>query len=228
MASDAFIARSPDTKPVLVDVSGVWPGEPLPAWSRAVPGQRFEPPAARGIERRPVLLGVNAASSKAKLVEFAISQGLSPAVAEAMTRQELPARVVQPYHRADLGVVASWVPVREGVTPHGERHGHSTLLNGLGTPVRLRDDRMGHASPGMRRGDMQRRYTHIAKEWRAQLRKDLQEVWEQALAERAWFSMHSPVAALDDLLMPFREGKRKPLVPFSADAEVVALAAGED
>ncbi|GAA2308652.1 hypothetical protein GCM10010149_68460 [Nonomuraea roseoviolacea subsp. roseoviolacea] len=53
-------------------------------------------------------------------------------------------------------------------------------------------------------------------------------MWEQALAERAWFSMHSPVAALDDLLMPFREGKRKPLVPFSADAEVVALAAGED
>ncbi|MEV0144685.1 MULTISPECIES: hypothetical protein [unclassified Nonomuraea] len=171
---------------------------------------------------------MNAASPKAKLVDFAVSQGMPQAAAEAMTRQELLVRLVHPHRRAAPSGVASWLPVRDGLTPHGMRHGHSTLLDGLGTPVRLRNDRMGHASPGMRRGDMRRRYTHIAKEWRTQLRKDLQEVLNQALAERAWFSFHSPVAVLDDLLAPFREGKRRPVAPFSAAGDVVSLAVGEE
>lgn len=156
-----------------------------------------------------------------------MEQGLSQAVAEDMTRQEILDRLVRPHRRTDDGPLASWLPAKEWLTPHGMRHGHSTLLDGLGTPVRLRDDRIGHASPGMKRGDMRRRYTHIAKEWRTQLRKDLQQVWEQALVERAWFALHSPVAMLDDLLKPFREGKRDPIPPFSADADVVELVTAE-
>ncbi|HUR74491.1 MAG TPA: hypothetical protein VMZ00_09445 [Sporichthya sp.] len=215
--------RTPDAKPVLVDVSGTWPGEPIPAWPRAVPGEPYERPASRDYQRRPVLLGVNAASSRADLVAFAVEQGVSRTAAEQMTRSEILGRFVRP-HRADTGgAVASWLPVKDRLTPHGERHGHSTLLDGLGTPVRLRDDRIGHASPGMRRGDMRRRYTHVAKEWRTQLRKDLQGVWETALAERAWFDLHSPVAMLDDLLTPFREGKRTPIAPSHSGAELVAL-----
>lgn len=220
--------RSPTTKPVLVDAGGVWPGVPLPAWPRAVPGRPFEPPPARGSERRPAVLGVNAASSKAQLVEFAVTQGMARPVAEAMTRKEILAEVVAPHRKAASGVVASWLPVCEGLTPHGMRHGHSTLLDGLGTPVRLRDDRMGHTSPGMQRGSMRRRYTHIAKEWRTQLRKELQEVWEQALAERAWWSLHSPVAVLDELLAPFRDGRKQPIAPAGDDADILRLAAGDE
>ncbi|MEV0826420.1 hypothetical protein [Nonomuraea rubra] len=219
--------RSPDAKPVLVDAGEVWPGEPVPAWPRAVPREPYERPAGRGYQRRPISLGVNAASSKEKLVAFAVGQGLTRAAAEDLTREEILDRFVRPHRRADDVPVASWLPVKEWLTPHGMRHGHSTLLDGLGTPVRLRDDRMGHASPGMKRGDMRRRYTHIAKEWRAQLRKDLQGVWEQALAERAWFGRHSPVAMLDDLLRPFRERQREPIHPFAADADVVELVPAE-
>ncbi|MER7505952.1 hypothetical protein AB0L05_34760 [Nonomuraea pusilla] len=220
--------RTPTGKPVLVDLAGVWPGVPLPAWPRAVPGEPFERPKDRGYARRPVALGVNAASRREDLVAFAVGQGLARAAAEDLTRGELLDRFVRPHRAAADPVFASWLPVRDGLTPHGMRHGHSTILDGLGTPVRLRDDRMGHASPGMRRGDMRRRYTHIAKEWRTQLRRDLQEVWEQALAERAWFSLHSPVAVVDELLAPFREGKREPLAPFSAEADVLPLMADEE
>ncbi|MEQ4720380.1 hypothetical protein [Nonomuraea sp. B19D2] len=219
--------RSADGKPVLVVVDEVWPGEPVPTWPRAVPGESYERPVGRGYQPRPVVLGVNAASSKEKLVAFAVEEGLSRAVAEALTRQEILDRFVRPHRQADDGPLASWMPVKEWLTPHGMRHGHSTLLDGLGTPVRLRDDRIGHASPGMKRGDMRHRYTHIAKEWRTQLRKDLQQVWEQALAERAWFALHSPVAMLDDLLKPFREGRRDPIPPFSAVADVVDLVSAE-
>lgn len=218
--------RSPDTKPVLVDAAGVWPGEPLPAWPRAVPGEEWVTPQVRGYQRRPTALGVNAASRREHLVEFAVGQGMSLAAAEQMTRAELLDRLVRS-HRGGPQALASWLPVRDGLTPHGMRHGHSTLLDGLGTPVRLRDDRVGHASPGMRRGDMRRRYTHIAKEWRTQLRKDLQEVWETALAERAWFGLHSPVAVLDDLLEPFRSGKRRPVAPSQPDADLVMLEASQ-
>jgi integrase len=219
--------RTPDGKPVLVDASAGWPGLPLPAWPRAVPGEPYTPPPARAYQRRPVVLGVNAASRREALIEFAVRQGMARAAAEDLTRQDLLDRFVRPHRGAAEPVVASWAPVRDGLTPHGMRHGHSTLLDGLGTPVRLRDDRMGHTSPGMRRGDMRRRYTHIAKEWRTQLRRDLQEVWEQALAERAWWSLHSPVAVLDELLAPFRDGTRQPIPPPKEDADVIQLAAEE-
>lgn len=99
--------RSPKAKPVLVDVSGVWPGEPVPAWPRAVPGEPFERPAWRGYQRRPIVLGVNAASSKEKLVAFAVERGLSRAVAEDMTRKEILDQFVRPHRQTDYGPLAS-------------------------------------------------------------------------------------------------------------------------
>jgi integrase len=218
-------SRTVAGKPVLVDVAETWPGVPVPAWPRAVPGVRFEPPAGRGYQRRPVRLGVNAASSREALVAYAVGQGVGETAAAAMTRQEILDRFVRPHRDAGSAVLASWLPVRDGLTLHGLRHGHSTLLDGLRTPLKLRDDRIGHASPEMRRGGMRRRYTHIADEWRKQLRQDLQEVWETALAERAGFGLHSPVTVVDDLLAPFRDGRRLPISPVGAevDAEVVPL-----
>ena len=53
---------------------------------------------------------------------------------------------------------------------------------------------------------------------------DFISTWEQALAERAWFALHSLVAMLDDLLKPFREGKRDPIPPVAADADELVTA----
>ena len=37
---------------------------------------------------------------------------------------------------------ACWVPIAQGLTPHGLRH--KTLMAELGTPGKLMDERMGH------------------------------------------------------------------------------------
>ena len=37
---------------------------------------------------------------------------------------------------------ACWVPVARGLTPHGLRHTHKTLMEELGTPGKLMDERM--------------------------------------------------------------------------------------
>jgi Bacterial regulatory proteins, lacI family len=42
--------------------------------------------------------------------------------------------------RSDL----CWLPVAAGLTPHGLRHTHRTLMEELGTPSKLMDERMGH------------------------------------------------------------------------------------
>jgi integrase len=39
---------------------------------------------------------------------------------------------------------ACWTPVAPGLTPHGLRHSHKTVMDELGVPAKLQDDRMGH------------------------------------------------------------------------------------
>jgi len=39
---------------------------------------------------------------------------------------------------------ACWVPIAPSLTPHGLRHTHKTLMEELGTPAKLMDERMGH------------------------------------------------------------------------------------
>jgi len=46
--------------------------------------------------------------------------------------------------------VASWLPLRTGLTPHGLRHGHQTWLDDMGVRYVLQSERMGHEVPGMR------------------------------------------------------------------------------
>lgn len=123
----------------------------------------------------------------------------------------------------DRLALAEWAPIAAGLSAHGDRHAHSTWLGDLGTPVALRDDRMGHVSPENR--GMRRTYTHVSDESRAKLRDDLQELFEVSLAQRAWFGMRSPVPALDALLSPFRDGKREPISPIVRLATVIPLRA---
>lgn len=207
-------------RPVLVELESLWPGSPIPAWPPAVPGQPYERPAVRGYQRRPLHHGVNSASSRADLVAFAIERGVPEEEAHRMTRKEIIDRFIRSAYVSEDATVASWAPVAEGTTPHElARHTHSTWLMDLSTPLQLRDDRMGHASPDMR--GMRGTYSHVSRESRAWLRGELERLWDQALARRAWFGVRSQVGILDEALAPFRDGKRKPIAPFESRGEVL-------
>jgi len=48
------------------------------------------------------------------------------------------------------------LPIAPGLTPHGLRHTHKTLMREVGTAPKLMDERMGHED-----GSVQSRYDHI-------------------------------------------------------------------
>lgn len=103
----------------------------------------------------------------------------------------IPARGRGAHGRAE----ACWVPIASGLTPHGLRHSHRTLMEELGTPPVLADERMGHTD-----GSVQRRYTHVTADMRTRLAEELTRQWEVALDARLAMSETSPVAVLDELL----------------------------
>ncbi|MFH8888693.1 tyrosine-type recombinase/integrase [Streptomyces sp. NPDC017949] len=90
---------------------------------------------------------------------------------------------------------ASWVPIARGLTPHGLRHTHKTMMDELRTPPKLKDERMGHED-----GSVQARYSHITAEMRRELLAGLTGMWEKALDARRRMAPGSPVAVLDALL----------------------------
>jgi hypothetical protein len=100
---------------------------------------------------------------------------------------------------------ACWVPLAPGLTPHGLRHSHRTLMEELGTPPVLADDRMGHTD-----GSVQRRYTHVTADMRTRLAEELTRRWESALDARLAMSEVSPVAVLDELLQARAKRTREP------------------
>lgn len=90
---------------------------------------------------------------------------------------------------------ACWLPIKDGLTRHGLRHGHRTLLEELGVPKVLIDERMGHED-----GSVSALYTHITDTMRAAMVQALTEVWQRSLDERLALAPRSAVAALDVLL----------------------------
>jgi integrase len=88
-----------------------------------------------------------------------------------------------------------WLPVAPRLTPHGLRHTHKTLMDGLDTPSKLKDERMGHLD-----GSVQARYSHITTSMRCQLMEGLTALWNDAHDQRLSYSVGSPVEALDALL----------------------------
>jgi hypothetical protein len=81
---------------------------------------------------------------------------------------------------AEDTALATWLPVRPGLTPHGLRHGHQTWMEEAAISDLLRSERMGHEVPGMRGV-----YGHVSPAMRADLKAALQERWESSLRERA-------------------------------------------
>ena len=90
---------------------------------------------------------------------------------------------------------ACWLPVAPRLTPHGLRHTHKTLMDGLDTPPKLKDEWMGHLD-----GSVQARYSHITTEMRCRLLDGLTDLWNAALDQRMSYSVSSPVGVLDALL----------------------------
>ena len=110
----------------------------------------------------------------------------------------VPARGRNASGRAD----ACWTPIARGLTPHGLRHSHKTLMRSLGTPPPLMDDRMGHLD-----GSVQARYDHTTQAMRDRLLDGLTAEWEASLDARLAMHPRSPVAVLDELLRT-REQRR--------------------
>ncbi len=97
--------------------------------------------------------------------------------------------------------VASWVPLRPGLTPHGLRHGHQTWMDDGGVKKALKTERMGHEDLSM-----QGLYGHVTEGMVAELVELLQGLWERAVGERFAIHPRSPVPVLDAALAPWREG----------------------
>ena len=109
---------------------------------------------------------------------------------------DCPGSGEQPASDAPL---ACWLPVKDGLTPHGLRHSHKTWMAEGGIPEILAEQRLGHQVPGMRG-----LYAHVSQRMRGELTADLQARWEESLRERAAIDPHSTVPLLDTLLAPFR------------------------
>ncbi|GHC74544.1 LacI family DNA-binding transcriptional regulator [Streptomyces violaceochromogenes] len=90
---------------------------------------------------------------------------------------------------------ACWLPIAKGLTPHGLRHTHRTVMEDLGTEKVLMDERMGHID-----GSVSARYAHVAPGMRKRLMLGLTKQWEKALDARLAMHSASPVRVLNDLL----------------------------
>jgi hypothetical protein len=177
------------TAPVLIDASGPFPGTIVPLWPPAVPGQPFEPRAGRGIPR---LAGKNGSGRCPSCQHTTLLRQDGNLISHKVRGQHCTGSGEK---AADPVPLASWLPLRPGLTPHGLRHGHQTWLDDLGIRYVLQSERMGHEVPGMRSV-----YSHVTPRMRAELRDGLQALWEASLYERAALSKESACDLLNALL----------------------------
>ena len=193
-------------RPVLVDMSAGWPGVPLrPAWPYAE-GEDWQPPSGRGWTQHTVDRDAVSAVAcpnpgcRAEPGQPCRSRTGRPTTAHRPRRELAAAEAQEP-------ILASWLPLKPGLTPHGLRHSHKVWLDEAGIPAILAHDRMGHVMPGI--GGT---YSHVSPAMREELRAALQKRWEEALAARAELSPTSPVRTLDRLLAGLGRG-RLPTTP---------------
>jgi integrase len=184
--------------PVLVKDCEVFPGQPVPPWPVAIPGQEFVPPTGRGFPRYVSDQG----TGRCAICGHAWPRRLDGKLTSHMAgKVRCPGSAQGP--AADV-TLATWLPVLHGLTPHGLRHGHQTWMDEEGIPEVLKTERMGHEMPGM-----QGVYGHVSPAMRADLKAALQERWEASLLVRAQLSSRSIVPALDRLLATQREAAAK-------------------
>lgn len=91
--------------------------------------------------------------------------------------------------------VTCWAPLVPGFTPHGMRHSHRSLLDQLGVPKPLMDERMGHSDRSV-----SAQYAHPTAPMRAAMLAGLEAEWEQALEWRRHLGVESEVGLVRKLL----------------------------
>ncbi|WP_149264232.1 site-specific integrase [Actinomadura sp. K4S16] len=191
-------------RPVLVDANT---GRPLrPAWPYAQ-GPEWSPPRGRGLTRHdaPDALAVSCPKKTCLAPTGTPCTSRSGAATVPHTPRVDRASVTE---GAEGPALASWLPLRTGLTPHRCRHAHEVWMQEDRIPDVLRHERMGHVMQGIKAV-----YSHVSPLMRSELRDALQKRWETALAQRADLDRaagrdpHSPVAVLDELL---QAGQRKP------------------
>jgi integrase len=185
--------RYDPSKLVIADAA-VWPGVPLTRWPPAAPGHPFTPPAGKGIARLVSSDDTGHCPTCGRMVTLRVD---GSTVAHKTGTGHCPGSGKHPAADAPL---ACWLPVRDGLTPHGLRHSHKTWMAEDGIPEILAEQRLGHEVPGMRG-----LYAHASQRMRDELTAALQNRWEESLRERAVIAPHSPVRLLDGLLASHRE-----------------------
>jgi len=90
------------------------------------------------------------------------------------------ARHAGPGRNSQGRATVNWLPIAAGLTPHGLRHSHKSLMGELGTPEVLSRKRLGHGL-----GGMAGIYGHVTPVMRMELMSALTECWRQALEARA-------------------------------------------
>lgn len=104
-----------------------------------------------------------------------------------------------------------WLPLIEGLTPHGLRHSHKTWMLEDAIPEVLQAERLGHTVPGIRGV-----YSHVSDTMRDGLKAKLQMRWEISLQERLRLSGSSPVPVLNGLLESAQKWDLAPVSILSA------------
>jgi hypothetical protein len=103
-----------------------------------------------------------------------------------------------PGHRrnkaADLAD-GTWPTLVGKFKPHDYRHSHATWLDAANLSKVIQMDRRGHTLQGM-----DRVYVHVTRQMRERFCEVLEELWQDALAERYKINPRSHVPLLDDLL----------------------------
>jgi hypothetical protein len=182
---------------VVVDATAC-PGQPVASWAPALPGKPFAPPPGRGVPHLVSADGAGHCSSCRRAVKLRLD---GTTVTHKTRDEHCPGSGQQPGDDAPL---ACWLPVRDGLTPHGLRHSHKTWMAEDGIPEILAEQRLGHDIPGMRS-----LYAHVSHRMREELTAALQARWEESLQERASMNPQSPVPLLDSLLAPVRLTRKK-------------------
>ena len=156
---------------VIADTTA-WPGTPAAAWPPAVPGKPFAPPSGRGTQRLTSTGDTGRCPSCGHAVRLRLDGRI---IAHNNEPGHCPGSGEQPAGDAPL---ACWLPVKDGLTPHGLRHGHKTWMAEDGIPEILAEQRLGHQVPGMRG-----LYAHASQQMREKLTAALQARWDESLRQ---------------------------------------------
>jgi hypothetical protein len=191
---DATRQRTGNRGKLVIADASTKPGIPVAAWPPAAPGQDFTTPNGRGTQRLVSTDTVGICPQCHRAVSR-LRDGTT--VSHKVGANHCPGSGEQP---ADGPPLATWLPIKPGLTPHGYRHSQKTWMIEDGIPEILAEQRLGHQVPGMRGW-----YAHVSQQMRDELLVALHVRWGESLRQRAAIDPHSPLPLLDGLLAPYRD-----------------------